>query len=801
MNDRTPARADTPHSPGVTRRNLLRSAAALAGMTASGWIWDAAALPDPAQAAAAGPLDTLIMGNSSSESAHSLSSTRSTSLTGALSQSARRFNPTSTVSTWGGTASFTMKCDAGVTTYVTVKMWGGEKGANQGILMLLAGGEQVGWYFLGDVDPLDVAADDARTPGRFYYHTIPLPTSLTSGKSTITLGIESMGPMATYAGADGWYQNLSVDSRAVYRVYTHTKPYFSLASDDVQGSAPAVSTRTSPTTSSVLSDLDSRINSDINSYLSGTASSFDLWQVLALAQGYRSSYTPAYQNTTAVTQILAALDALYVSYLSDSTVMTSSSQQWEGFGKVGWALVLIRGGLGTRLDQGVTGASGTTRRTAYTKMLVDSRDYWRQHLPQYSNQMAMCALGIYECNRGLTLINSGSALAESDARAYLYQAMGLSPWLGPEDSSGTPSKPLGGNYYQITPKGLTKELGYVGLYGGWNDLVARIYQAVTTQGGVSDSTLRAQCLKFLKTRANFTYPGTDADGYKTMRLATQIGWRDYEYPGRIEYDQRGRYNWDGHPLQAVTVFNDSTLNGYAQQMIGDGQYGAILDDLVTYSSTRVTCNLVSAHADYDTFSGYTSSSARLPMTDGQSDFVWFDPENGVIVLKRDPDRLYIEAYWRARYGINNLARVHLVTPAVDRSATIRQFTTYSSSGLTYTIPNWINWAYSGGGYAPPSGAASTTQGFAGDVLPVAAAPSGVTQPASGTESPFSGRGLFYTGQYGGYQYGLNASSSTTYTFTAADAGTDMVTGNWYSAGATVSVAPLSAAVLYMSTSA
>jgi len=78
----------------------------------------------------------------------------------------------------------------------------------------------------------------------------------------------------------------------------------------------------------------------------------------------------------------------------------------------------------------------------------------------------------------------------------------------------------------------------------------------------------------------------------------------------------------------------------------------------------------------------------------------------------------------------------------------------------------------GAGFSPPSGG-PTTSAWNGIELPIAASPSGAPQSAAGAESPFNGRALFYTGQYGAYQYGMNSSSSTTYQMTVNGAGVNL----------------------------
>lgn len=169
------------------RRTFLELSAATAG---------APALPDlfigstPAHAASASPpIDTVVFGDVSSESGHSFSAIRSVVVTGLLGQSARRLQPSDPVDVWGGNLSVRMTVDSANPTYVTVKLDGTEYNqAVHGRLQLFCEGEQVGYYFLGAVDPLDIAGPKPRARNRFVYHTLPLPTSLTNGKSSYTRG-------------------------------------------------------------------------------------------------------------------------------------------------------------------------------------------------------------------------------------------------------------------------------------------------------------------------------------------------------------------------------------------------------------------------------------------------------------------------------------------------------------------------------------------------------------------------------------------------------------------------------------
>ncbi|MES5820496.1 Tat pathway signal protein [Streptomyces sp. RG80] len=941
------------------RRSLLKLAA---GTAATGWLWQggtaraADADADSGERTGAGPLDTLVVGDASSESAHGLTATLSDVVGGGLGQAARVLNAPETAGFWGGTLSATMACRPKGPTYVTVKLWGSDSGADLGRLQLFAEGEQVGHYHLGAVDPLDIAGDDPRTPERFFFHTLPLPLDLTSGKKSVTLEIRSMGRIAGYAAtAEAYYKDMTGPSRTIYRLYTHDQPYFDLADGDVTGTLPAPATRTSPGTE-IIGTINDRVLARAASEASRTSAQLDLWYLDFLARAYRMPATAAYDNVAVPPQIARSLDGIYWKYLTDATVMTGSSQQWMGTGRAGLVLLALADELEPLLDEPVLGspyglpnpgfefgttgwksttwsgsgtasrdttvhrtghasakvtipASGTVgystsakipvdqgtytygawirtdgvgtdsayldilfhdangtlvgtdhkayasagthdwehvtlalttpataaqvtvgvrlsgagtawfddlsmtepdgssyapvvRRAAWTKLLLDSREYWRQNFPQYTNQAIICAIGLYLADRGLAYLGPDRAWGEKKARDYIYQSVGLVPWLGPERADGTPTRPLGGSYHQVTSKGVSKELGYAGSYGELQEWLSFVYDAVTGIGGVEDATLRDHLVKMAKARMVFRHPAVDRDGYRAMRLETLVGWRDTEYPGKVAYDQDAK--WDGHALKLAAQLKDPDLVSYARQSISDGQaFQSLADSHAATVSSRTNLNLLSTADDYAYLSTAAGSGAQLPMTPGAPDLVFTDEENGLVAIKHGDEILYISLYWRARWGVNRLARVHHLTASgVERSATVWQDVKYVADGRTFSEPDWVNFEFTvndlaipDGGFMPPGDA--LRQAFAGQVLPLAKAPDDVPEQTPGVESPYAGRASFYRCVYGPYLIAMNSGADRAYTFTTKGFGAarDLVTGARVGGNAELRVRPGTTVVL------
>ena len=265
--------------------------------------------------------------------------------------------------------------------------------------------------------------------------------------------------------------------------------------------------------------------------------------------------------------------------------------------------------------------------------------------------------GIYLCNRGVAALEPQKALPEDGALRYLYESAGIEPWLGSE-KGGVSLKPLGDNYLQLTDKGLTKELGFVGYYGEVLDWMTAMYEATRpTPDQPGDRRLKAQLEKAARTRAPFRYPEVDADGNRAMLAETIIGWRDQgHYPGNVTYGQRP--TWDACAVDAAAATLEPHMVAYAQQMFADNQFFVTVQHALKQGGSRLLAGLLLAPEGYESLKAQPPRPIKLPMSDGQPDFVFSDEEDGCVALKNGRERLYVSLYWRARYGVNFLARVH-----------------------------------------------------------------------------------------------------------------------------------------------
>ncbi|MDX2697433.1 Tat pathway signal sequence domain protein [Streptomyces ipomoeae] len=984
--------SDAPGARAPRRREVLKYAGTTGAVVAGlGWTAAAPAAASPAaesdqsadfKQAECKPLDIVVLGDADSEAAHDLTATLSDTISGGLGQSARVLNPTEPATYWGGTLTFDVAVSPTGTTYVTVRLWGDDydktsqqaaSGKNMWRLQLFCDGLQVGYQDEGAVDSLDILDTSPRTPGRFFFHTLPLPERMTAGKEKVTLEIRAMGRIWSYGqNPDQLYYKMTTPSRGIYRVYTHTEPYFVPPKGEVQGPAPEPKVRTVEGPE-VLEAVRKRVEKDQKHYLTtANPAGMDAWAFQSLAEGYLWSGSPAYKNPAALDRVLRAIDSRYLAWKTDAKVLTGSDQQWQGFGRVGLVLALLWEHLGDRLDEKVTGspyeianpgfeegtetpmgwsapgwgqtagatwardttvsrtgsaslrlqvpasggnmytysnpktrigkgtytygawirtegvtglgahidplffdadgklvgsdhkkyaAKGThdweyvsieletpagatqmemhlrlsgpgtawfdgvtlvapgdstapvapVRRAAYIDMLKSSRDYWRQHFPHYTNQSQICAIGIYQANRGLRLLDADLALPEEKARDYMYQSLGMKPYLGKEDADGNPTKPLGEGYHQVSKAGLTRELGYVGSYGEVVDWLVMMYESVTRGYDAREAPeLREQMVRIIKARGNFRVVDVDETGARVSRIETVIGWRNEVYPGEIAYASRTA--WDSHPVMSAAVFKDPDIVGWTQEMVADGQFYKQLDLLVNHTWTRVgLAGLRLVSRDWDAFQALPNRPARIPTAWDRPDFVFTDEENGCLAVKNGQELLFASLYWRSRQGVNDYARIHHLTPVDQRSATVRQRSA-GTTDETFTVRDWILWDYAindpGAGHLPPGGfpppGETLHQSQQGDVYHLAPVPDDVPDPAmgvhfDGVETMLVGRAPLYVCEYGDYLIAMNTTTDKTFTLPTRHAfgpGRDLATGRVIGAGKRVELGPLSTLVLY-----
>ncbi|MDD3167783.1 MAG: hypothetical protein PHN20_10210 [Bacteroidales bacterium] len=705
--------------------------------------------------------DELVFGSTKSESRHDFVGVRTESYIGGMQSTARRMLPPVEDHWEGGTMSFRMKVDPIHQNYFTVRCFGSESDKN--LTMLFIEGMQVGYRHLGDIDYVTLGNGNAPLLGRFYYVTLPLPLKYTKGKSVVQLELRSYGPMWGYGSTFERYQQpMTKPTIGFYKAYTHIESYLAPGRKEVQGKAPVYKVRAATTEDSFVA-LKSRVNRDMSVLLNkDVLSQLEMW---TLAEASTVSWTNAFENDQVVPLIAASIDAYYERFVDNPTFIyqdnTVYNTDWLQVGPIARAIRLLWDKWGDQLTE--------ERINKWTDLLQAGLDYSIHHRRQYTNQSMIIDLFMYDVNKAVMLLEPTKAYPEYTMLRYLHESVGLAPWSGILDAF-----PLGTDYWQLTAKGLTKELGYVGYYGEVLDWVNDIYRSTCVTGipNSGDLQIREQLLKMMEARSYFRHPGVDHEGNAVMRIEAVVGWRDGgHYPGDVAYCDRGTA-WDATPLMTAANTLDPRAVGMVQQMIREEQFFPMIREKLTVGGMRGTRSLIHIPDEYDRIMKQPVRTFRMPMTLDGPDVVFSDEENGVVAIKNGDEILYASLYWRARNAVNNLAKVHFITPQTEHVSNVCIRTIIDDSGMRYTRPNWVNLGFNGS----REWYKGIQSAHAGEVLPIARIPDGVRYK-QGDENIFAGKALFYEMRYGRYLIGMNHSSDQTYTLTVPTKEYTILNGN------------------------
>ncbi|MGJ8640826.1 MAG: hypothetical protein ACSHYA_15660 [Opitutaceae bacterium] len=713
-------------------------------------------------------IDSIQFGNQQSEASHALKAEHSEIFEGALGLQARRLLPRAETHWRGGNMTFEMAVDPDKPNYITTKFWGGyyeaEKKPNR--LMLFIDGKQVGQRHLGEIEQLDIANTKPRFIGRFFYKTMPLPFHMTQGKETVKLAIETQGNVNGYGGNnfDSFQSDIEAPSRGIYRIYTHTDTYFEPDTTETQGKAVATPPIRSVNDEATMDRVKKRINDTLKDLMQRSDGRYSQYQLTFMARAYNEPWTDAYRSKELIEKVAQGVDYQYREFAAGKINLRGSSW-WAGMGLTADAVRILKNELAPHIGKSVTGES-IRREDAWEKMFVDCRDDRIVARRAYTNQsMILDTFGIYLCNRALQAIRSREAWPEKKAITVLYESVGLDTWKGSWTSpNGSPKYPYGKDYRIFTEAGLSRELGYVGAYGEVIDWACKLYDATrTTYGGEGDPKIKERLRKIAKARAYFRYAGIDKDGNRAMRLENNIGWRDWKFPGDIVYDQVA--SRESIPFEAAVFTMDPDLIGYAQHMLDDNQYFQAIEKIMQDGRIQATVALLGAPHTYETVLKYPKQTTRLPMAIGQPDSVFADPGTGAIALKNGEDIIYVSLYWRARYAVNFLARIHHMTPLIERDATVWQKVEFNDSGNVFEVPDMLNAPFNGKlerDYR--DGGLGHNLAESGIKQPVAVVPDGFEGYELGKENAYAGKGDFYQLEYGNYLFLMNCTEKKTFDF-------------------------------------
>ena len=228
-----------------------------------------------------------------SESAHTFVNMGNPTGTGALGLTYREIAPSSNSSNVGNGAenevlTFTMTCSPTLQNYLTIQVWGSDTTHDFVYLYTATQGYVLGNYLGTNQPELDNQGSDPTLPGRFVYETLPIPLSMTSGKTTVTLTLDA-------GQSSGAELPAGSTSRPIYAAFTHTNPYLIVPPTDPQGTAPFA---TVPTPATYNSSYFSAIRSALTDYLTSASN----------GQIYGSNWNAAVNAGTVPAQMIGSFE-------------------------------------------------------------------------------------------------------------------------------------------------------------------------------------------------------------------------------------------------------------------------------------------------------------------------------------------------------------------------------------------------------------------------------------------------------------------------------------------------------------
>lgn len=748
------------------------------------------------QPLAAAETDAIVLGDPASERTHGFSGAESEIIRGLGGYSARVLLPKNPAEWQGGSIKFKLKVVPRVDNYLTVRFSGDDVSSD--MLIMYINGKQLGYRHLGDYECLDLGSKEPYKPGRFYYRTTVLPRALTDAAGEIEVEIRQTGRIWGYGRNFEQYQKVTEGkSRGIYAMFSHTAPYYVESGIKL----PALPALRQPEAEKIdFSEIRRRINKEVSKFMRPNELSPSQFRMEVLAHAYYLPGNAAYKKDIARQRLLESFDQYFIKHRKDSKLATHDrstfNPEWFGFAHMGSAMLLHKDYVRPRLDENIKDENGKDikRRDAYAEMFKIALDFLVTHRRQYTNQSMIIDKNIRVNNDVLKFVAPSKALPDELTLQFLKEAVGLLPWSGSLDKNGKSTWPQGKDFYLLSRKHLTRELGYVGSYGEVLDHVARIYEAtIPAPGEAGDADIFNSLNETLKARAIFRYPARNAAHERIMRLESEVGWRDTYQPGQITYAQR--MSRDGSCIQAAALLLSDEAVGYSKQMFEERHFMVQVKALEkAESGLRATFGLMTIPLEYEKLSKAKDSGIRLPMSPESPDFVFADEENGVVAIKDGANILYASLYWRARTSINFLSKIHFVSDEFEQTAVVRNRTLFTPEGHNATLRNHHNFGFANGGPRYPGNFDSL---HAGTVQPIAKVPDGVKNFKPGHENIFAGKGDYYELAYKDYLMAMNAHKLKTFEFQLPSDGkyVALTDGKIYNGGSTIKLNPMTTVVL------
>src|SRR5262249_32153533 len=151
----------------------------------------------------------------------------------------------------------------------------------------------------------------------------------------------------------------------------------------------------------------------------------------------------------------------------------------------------------------------------------------------------------------------------------------------------------------------------------------------------------------------FRHPGLDADGFKCMKLVSEVDNRTAHYPlsgSAYAVPNIREERWMDVP---ALLADDAIAVGAAQRSLADNQYFQYVAGPLKLTDPD-TLGMMRNVDEYAAVKRLRPSNFQFPMSDGQPDFAFADEEDAMIALKHGDTRLYINLYYRAERAVNGV---------------------------------------------------------------------------------------------------------------------------------------------------
>ena len=593
------------------------------------------------------------------------------------------------------------------------------------MLFLYVGDARVGYYDQ-DLPELDLNEGEAAFPARFIYVTYPLPRSATDGRISVQIRIDAVGGYSMFAAPGSREPPLTQPTRPLYRAYVHADPYFVPPATESQGTKPAAVVRTAPAGYADISRLHSDVDTAVGDALGwqlygdawnsavatgqvpsavlglfsagttttrfGTPQAWKDWAVASTTSGFatilnlltslavvfKSSWSQYHGSPDLLARLTRTLDSLALMQGANGAftsatwvgaparaVAAGSTGEGSGTRAVGRAFVLVSdaltaaGVLAAPVDDDDDPATPPVPRSqAWADMFVRHRDYLASTAGRAPDTMydQSQVEALWSANESVRILDPARAWPRNVALETVRTAVGLA------------DGPFGGR--SVSPKGLpleptgTLDGSYDGRFG-----ILTIRTMCNLASLTGDAAVQGKCQDAVHAAANFIFPSSEA-GFRTMRAESAISTVINRNPGFVEYG--------GNAYAAATLGDATAVRAVQLRLADAAALGTPVIGDVHFAEYLAA--LVGDLDALESLFALPASPARLPMEEGQPDFVWADEAGGVIAARNCGERLYASLNWRrgftngvvdaAHVRVNGIGRIHVTRDRYDRIATI-----------------------------------------------------------------------------------------------------------------------------------